>query len=74
MKTLKIDSIKYQIVLVFLILTQVAQAQSESQIDFDDDVQDVQVASIDHWIIPMILLGLVGVFVYYQRQQKLIVK
>ena len=70
MKALKIDSIKYQLVLVFLILTQVAQAQDVPT--FDDDVQDVPVAPIDHWIIPMLLLGIVGVFVYYQRQQKLI--
>ena len=70
---LKINLIKHQLVLVLVLLTQVAQAQSQTQgIDFDDDVQDVPVASIDNWITPMILLAIVGVLMYYQRQQKLV--
>ena len=72
MKALKINFIKYQLVWVFVLLTQLAQAQDAPT--FDDDVQDVQVAPIDHWIIPMILLGIVGVFIFYQRQQKQILK
>ena len=73
MKALKIDSIKYQLVWVFVLLTQLAQAQTDAP-TFDDDVQDVQVAPIDHWIIPMLLLGIVGVFIYYHKQQKQIIE
>ena len=69
MKAPKINFIKYQLVLVFVLLTQLAQAQTDAP-TFDDDVQDVQVAPIDHWIIPVMVVGLLVLFRFYQKQQR----
>lgn len=74
MKTLKMNLIKYRLVLVLVLLTQLAQAQTDTAPTFDDDVHDVPVAPIDSWIIPLMVLALVGVFVYYHKQQKQIIK
>ncbi|MCR9181681.1 MAG: hypothetical protein NXH73_02040 [Flavobacteriaceae bacterium] len=61
-----------KIVLIFTIaLCAMASQPLYSQIIFDDDVDDsTPAAPIDHWIIPMIVIGLLLIFYYFKKSQK----
>jgi hypothetical protein len=66
MKKLNRTTIKYQLVVIVLFLTQFVQAQPGFE---SDDVEDVPAAPIDDWIFPMVLLG-IAMIVYYMKKKQ----
>ena len=68
MKRLNNNSIKYQLILIFLFLAQFVQAQPG--FEDGDDVVDVPAAPIDEWVFPMVLLG-IAMIVYYTKKKQL---
>lgn len=61
------NNLKYSSLLFLLFLSQLAQAQPEFG---DGDVQDVPQASIDNWVLPVMLIVIIFMFVYFYNKQK----
>ena len=75
MKTQNIKKTPYRLVLILLLfISEISSAQppvfSEGG---GDDVYDVPVNSIDFWIVPMFIVGILLIFYYYKKAQKIIV-
>jgi len=68
MKIMYIKNIKGQILIAFLFVNQLLQA-NDLPPDFNNDVEDVPGASIDQWIFLMVLLG-IGMMVYYMKKKQ----
>jgi hypothetical protein len=57
------------LLLNLLLLNQLLQAQPPAFGDDGDNVQDVQVASIDDFIILMLLVGVIGSFYLLRKKE-----
>lgn|GEM_PF-4510951 len=67
MKRLNKKSIKYQLVITFLLLVQFVQAQPG--FDDGDDALDVPAVPIDEWIFLMVLIG-IAMMVYHTKKKE----
>ena len=57
-------------IFIFTMLTLPVFAQDEDDPGFPVEDPGSPAASIDSWILPMMLLGLVFMFYYYKKQHK----
>jgi hypothetical protein len=72
MKTQNIKKTPYRLVLILLLfISEISSAQPS--FSEGDDVQDVPVNSIDFWIVPMFIVGILLLFYYYKKSKKIIV-
>jgi hypothetical protein len=59
---------KYQYIVCSLLLA--VQSVQSQDLGFDEDVQDVQEASVDAWVLPVIILAIAVVFFAYRKNFK----
>jgi hypothetical protein len=72
MKLMHIKNIKGQILIAFLFINELVQA-NELPPDFSNDVEDVPGASIDQWENLILIVALFVIY-YYSKKQRQIVK
>ena len=73
MKTQNIKKTPYRLVLILLLFISELSSAQPSFGEGGDDVHDVPVNSIDFWIVPMFIVGILLLFYYYKKAQKIIV-
>lgn len=74
MKTQNIKKTPYRLVLILLLFISELSSAQPPVFNDGDDVQDVPVNSIDFWIVPMSIVGILLIFYYYKKEQKIIIK